>query len=200
MRKRSPAAKRKGTVVPLVVLALVGLFGFTALAIDLGMICVARTQCQNAADAAAVAGCGLSGDPTTANNAANAVLKTVEAATDNTALSKALDPSTVTVQVGAYTYDPVAKKFPTYPFPNLVTVPPGSSPGRNSTDNWSLIQATVNYRGNYAFARVFGLTNYDISTRAVAAHRPRDVAIILDFSGSMRFGSLLGSPYSGRGT
>jgi hypothetical protein len=73
-----------------------------------------------------------------------------------------------------------------------VTVAPGSSPGPNPADNWDLIQATVNYQGQYAFARVFGMTAFSVGTVATAAHRPRDVAVILDYSGSMRFGSILG--------
>ena len=48
--------RRRGTILPIVALALVGLCGFVALAIDVGMVLVARTQVQNAADAAAMAG------------------------------------------------------------------------------------------------------------------------------------------------
>ncbi len=50
------ASVRKGTVIPLLAFCAVALFGFVALAIDLGMIIVARSECQNAADAAALAG------------------------------------------------------------------------------------------------------------------------------------------------
>ncbi len=46
---------RRGTVLPLVAVSLVGLLGFVALAIDLGIVMVAKTQLQNAADAAAFA-------------------------------------------------------------------------------------------------------------------------------------------------
>ena len=47
---------RRGSILPLFALMLVGLVGFVALAIDVGMIAIADTQCQNAADNAAVAG------------------------------------------------------------------------------------------------------------------------------------------------
>lgn len=195
MFQRSLARPRAGTVLPVVALGLVAMFGFVALAIDLGVVAVARTQCQDAADAAAMAGArGLTGDVASANNVAAAVQNAVDAATANSVLSNAVSPAQVTVQAGAYAYDPVAHSFPTAPYPGLVMVVPGTSPGQNATDNWSLIQATVNYQGQYAFAKVFGLNIFNLSTVATAAHRPRDVAIVLDFSGSMRFGSLLGAP------
>ena len=47
---------RRGAVLPLVTLCLVGLMGFLALAIDVGVLAVARNQAQNAADIAALAG------------------------------------------------------------------------------------------------------------------------------------------------
>ena len=51
----------------LIVVSLVTLMTFVALAVDLGMLAVARTQCQDAADAAAMAGAGRS-TATAANN------------------------------------------------------------------------------------------------------------------------------------
>ena len=192
---RSTTARRRGTLLPLVALGLIGLFGFVALAIDVGMIAVARTQCQNAADAAAMAGARtLTGDSSNANNAANAVLNAVATASANGVLGQPVPAAQVTVQVGPFAYDPGAQSFPAAPYPGLVTVAPGSSPGNNPTDNWSLIQANVAYQGQYAFAQVFGLSAFNVSATATAAHRPRDIAIILDYSGSMRFASLLGAP------
>ena len=45
--------KRSGSVLPTLSVCLISLFGFVALAVDLGMLAVSRTQCQNAADVAA---------------------------------------------------------------------------------------------------------------------------------------------------
>jgi hypothetical protein len=39
------------------------------------------------------------------------------------------------------------------------------------------------------FARIFGMTKQTLVTQAIAVHRPRDISIVLDFSGSMTFGS-----------
>jgi hypothetical protein len=198
MLYRHVCNQRRGTILPLVAIALVGLFGFVALAVDIGMVAVARTQCQNAADAAAMAGARtLTGDPSANNDAGAAVNNAYAAAMANSILSQPVTAPQVVVEVGTYAYDSTSQSFPSPPFSNLVTVAAGSSPPTNPTDNWSLVQATVSYQGQYAFGKIFGLSNFNTSTLAVAAHRPRDVAIILDYSGSMRFGGLLGLPYYG---
>jgi Flp pilus assembly protein TadG len=46
----------RGVTLPMVALTLVGLFGFTALSVDIGRLATTRRQLQNAADAAALAG------------------------------------------------------------------------------------------------------------------------------------------------
>jgi Flp pilus assembly protein TadG len=174
---------------------VIALFGFVALAVDLGTLAIARTQCQNAADAAATAGArALTGDPTTNNNADGAVLTAYNTAEYNTILGSAITDSQLTVSIGTYSYNATTQSFPTPPFTGLVTVPKSGGAPTNNTDNWSLVQATLTYQGNYFFGKVFGLTGYSTGATATAAHRPMDVAIILDFSGSMRFGCLLGAP------
>ena len=57
--RHSRAADRSGQVLVLVVIALVALIGFAALAIDVGHAYTQRRQLQNAADAAALAGARL---------------------------------------------------------------------------------------------------------------------------------------------
>jgi Flp pilus assembly protein TadG len=198
IRKRGHTSGRQGTILSLVAVSLVGLFGFVALAVDIGTVATARTQCQNAADAAAMAGARtLTGSGSSDNNAGAAAVNAANTATANSVLSKALTSSQVVVQIGPYAYNSATHSFPSAPFSNLVTVAPGSSPGPGSPNPWSLVQATINYQGQYSFAQIFGLSSFNIQTVAAAAHRPRDIAVILDFSGSMRFASLPGVPYYG---
>lgn len=45
---------RQGTVLSLLALTMVALLGFLALAIDIGMLAIAKTQAQNAADLASL--------------------------------------------------------------------------------------------------------------------------------------------------
>ena len=56
MLRNSNSPRRRGTILPFLAISLVALCGFVALAIDIGMIVAARTDCQNAADAAAFTG------------------------------------------------------------------------------------------------------------------------------------------------
>src|SRR5262249_14203939 len=172
---------------------------FVALAIDLGVMAVARTQCQNAADTAAMAAARtLNGDPNTNNNMAAAAQAGVNAAPGNVILAANVPGGTasssgsssykggnVTIEFGSYTYDSAQSKF-------VAKLP------KDANDNWTLARSTVTYDGKTFFARVLGQTAFNTSATATAVHRPRDVAVVLDFSGSMRFGSLLGIPYYGQ--
>src|SRR5438876_8792746 len=102
MRKPQPAAQRKGAVLPLVTICLIALFGFVALAIDVGMMAVARTQAQSAADISALAGARtLNGQP--GNNVIGAVAEAKEAASSNYVLGAQItDAQVVFAQAGVY--------------------------------------------------------------------------------------------------
>ncbi|MCU0704097.1 MAG: pilus assembly protein TadG-related protein, partial [Fimbriiglobus sp.] len=53
---RQSAARRRGNILPLLALTVTLLLAFVALAIDVGVLTIARTEAQNACDAAALAG------------------------------------------------------------------------------------------------------------------------------------------------
>lgn len=181
---------RKGVVLVLILVTLVVFLTFVALAVDLGMLAVARTQCQDAADAAAMAGArALNGVSSNNNNYAQATPAALQAASGNTILSTPVPASHVKVDIGRYVYVPGNLRFE------------GQFPGP-STENWSMARATVtdNIGSQLPFARVFNFAGVNLQAVATAAHRPRDVAIVLDFSGSMRFASLMGTPISGNRT
>jgi len=190
--KKSRASDRRGAVLMLVLISLMTLVTFVALAIDLGMLAVARTQCQDAADAAAMAGARtLNGVAASNNNYSNAAPNAIQTATSNYVLSQAITSGQVAVDVGRYVYVGNNQRFE------------GQFPGP-SNENWSLVRATINNNvGNrLAFSRAFNFTGGNLQVVATAAHRPRDICVVLDYSGSMRFGSLTGissgsSPYSG---
>ena len=54
MNKRTQRHSRRGVTMVWAVLAIIPVAGFMALAIDLGLVMTARSQCQNAADTAAM--------------------------------------------------------------------------------------------------------------------------------------------------
>lgn len=182
---------RRGNVLVLTVLGLIPFFALVALAVDLGVLSLAQTQCQNAADLAAMTGVRtLNGN--TGNNSSAAPTNALNMVGQNTILSAKVDPETVNIQLGRYVYDDTQQKFvPQIPGP--------------AGQNYTLVQATVNYTGSYAFAKVLGLNTYNLTATAQAVHRPRDVCIVLDFSGSMNnesdlwncegyLGNMIGTP------
>ncbi|HEV2971022.1 MAG TPA: pilus assembly protein TadG-related protein [Pirellulales bacterium] len=185
MRKNHRRRRRQGIVLVLFVLTLIALFSFLALAIDLGLVAMARTQCQAAADSAAMAGArALNGS--SGNNYSSASPEAIESATNNSILGKQVTSAQTTINIGRYTYDTSTKQFE------------GEFPGP-STDNWTLVQAqvTANITGQLAFSKIFNFTPASITTYSTAVHRPRDIAVVMDFTGSMRFSSLTGAPYYG---
>ncbi len=177
---------RSGAALVLVLVATVTLFTFVALAIDLGMLAVARTQIQDAVDIAAMAGARtLNGDTAANNNYSQVTPNAITAATSNTVLSKSITSGQVNVQIGRYVYVPGNTRFE------------GVVPGP-SDENWSLVsaQVTANVTNNMAFAKVLNIGTTNMVATATAVHRPRDVAVVLDFSGSMRYGSVMGLPFA----
>jgi Flp pilus assembly protein TadG len=168
----------------------VGLLAVVALALDMGILMIARNQCQAAADAAAMAGARtLTGDTTTNNNYSNVQPNATSAVSGNTIFGQAINPaSQLTLTIGDYYYDTTSASFKINPN------------GRQTGDNWTLVQATVTSQQPSFFSKVLGIGSLNATAMATAAHRPRDAVIVVDFSGSMRFDSLLGSPHSGART
>ena len=193
---------RRGSVLPLVAMCTVGIIGMVAMAIDIGMIAIARNQCQNAADAAAMAGARtINGDATGNYNLATAPMNAVTAANANSVFGVAVNgdpntssgsPSNDTFSTGDVTVEVVALSY-IYNDAN-----PSSEgfqiqfPRTSSTEPYSAVKATIKYTGNFAFGRVFGLKTFNTKAYATAVHRPRNVVIIMDLSGSMRFPKFTG--------
>jgi hypothetical protein len=166
-----------------VTICLVGLIAFVALAIDIGMMAVARTQAQSAADIAAMAGTRtLNGN--SGNNKTSAEAEAVEAATSNYILGTKITSSQVDlINTGVYRYDATNQRF----VPDFNTAPTGNEAYGAMRVRVSTDQATY-------FGRVLGVNSMNVSAVATAVHRPRDIAISLDFSGSMKFSSEFNYP------
>jgi Flp pilus assembly protein TadG len=180
--------QRRGAILVLVAASIVILTGFVALAVDVGLMAVTRNQCQNAADAAAMAAARtFNGDNSINNNFSEATPNGLAAATGNFILSASITPPQVTLGLGSYNYVGNLQRF-------VISIP------KADTDPYTLARATVTGNVPTMFGRVFGLNAFTPTATATAAHRPRDIAIIMDFSGSMRFDSLLGIPYNGART
>lgn len=172
---------RRGNALAIVGLFLLPLMAFLALSIDIGLLAIARTQCQDATDVAALAGVRTLNGGSTNNNYSAVTGAAQQAAASRQVLGGAVQSANVSVNIGRYTYNTTSKQFE------------GQFPGP-STDNWSLVQTTttINVSSALPFSKVLGISAGSLQTTATAVHRPRDIAIVLDYSGSMRFTSYLG--------
>ncbi|WP_435011137.1 pilus assembly protein TadG-related protein [Tundrisphaera lichenicola] len=184
MTSQRKSSQRRGSVMPVVALLMVALCGFTAISVEISTIASLKVQCQNAADAAALAGARTldgSDSPKTSQARSNALA----AAAANTALGLndagamalvAFRSSEVGVTCGTYHYDSQSQRF--YPAYTL-----------GDAETYNLVQVSAQRAVRNAFFSVGGggspAVNQTVVARAVAAHRPRDIAIVLDFSGSM---------------
>lgn len=171
--------------MPVVALLMVCLCGFTALSVEVATIATVKVQCQNAADSAALAGARtLDGGATPKTSLAQSNAQA--AASSNSALGLngsgkvAVVPfasAETTVTCGTYHYDTSNRAF--YPAYTLGT-----------GENYNLVKVATQRAIKNTFFAVDGgvnapASNQTIVATAVAAHRPRDVAVVLDFSGSM---------------
>ncbi|MCE9544505.1 MAG: Tad domain-containing protein [Planctomycetia bacterium] len=177
--------RRRGTALALFLVCLIPLIGCVALAVDLGMVTVAQTQLRDAADACALAGGRtLNGDSANNNNYSNVLPNAQKVLSNAKMLQSTLTNSQLSVDIGRYVYNTSAQQFE------------GQFPGTSGT-NWNMCRATITANiSSLAFSKLFNFSLSNMQAVATAVHRPRDIAMILDYSGSMRFGSLVGMDQS----
>ena len=178
-----PAPRRRaGTILPKLALLMVVLVSFLSLAVDLGMLAIAKAQTQQAADLAALtAARTVNGLPSNNYNLAAATTNAQNVLTYNVVLGQALKPSQLNLTYGSYDYSQTSQTFG----PNFPALS-GSAP---TAVNASVTSSTL----PAAFSRVFGTQFLPaITATAQAVHRPRDIALVMDLSGSMRMGTCLG--------
>jgi len=185
MRKPMRTDRREGAVLPLVTVCLVGLIAFVALAVDLGMLAVARTQAQAAADISALAGARtLNGN--SGNNKPNAEAEATEAAKSNYILATKITDAHIAAgypKTGVYKYNATGQRFEA----DFTNAPTGN-------EAWGVMQMRITTTQATYFGKVLGVNSMTVSAQATAVHRPRDIAISLDFSGSMKFSSEFNYP------
>ena len=173
---------RRGTVVPLLALTITVLLAFLALAIDLGMLAVAKAQAQQAADLAALtAARTLNGNSGLTYNQAAATTNAQNILSYNVILQQSIQASQLQLTYGSYDYNQSSQTFNAN-YPATSGVP------------YTAVAATVTADSlPGAFGAVCGQSFLPtVTATAQAVHRPRDVALVMDLSGSMRMGTCLG--------
>ncbi len=105
-------ARRRGSILPLLAVSMAALIGFMALAIDLGMLVISRSQAQNAADMAALtAARTLTGDSTTNYNQSNATSYAQTLVGCNRILGQSIPTSQLQLSYGSYDYNQSTQTF-----------------------------------------------------------------------------------------
>ncbi len=175
-------ACRRGIVLPAVALLIVVMVGFLALAIDLGMLAIAKTQVQQSADLAALTAMRtLNGNSSINYNQSAATTNAQNVVTYNVVLGQTVQSSQLTLTFGSYDYNQSTSTFSAN-FPPTTgaaetavsaTITSNSLPGAFS----SMLKAQLLPK---------------VTATAQAVHRPRDIALVMDLSSSMRYGTMLG--------
>jgi Flp pilus assembly protein TadG len=180
--ERRLVSMRRGVVLPMIALFLVVLIGFLALAIDLGMLAIAKSQVQQVADLAALTAMRTAnGNPATNYNQTAATTNAQSVVSYNTILSQQVQGSQLSLSYGSYDYSSSTDTFSAN-FPALSGSPT------------TAVTATVTSNTfPAAFSKVLKTSFLPaVTATAQAVHRPRDIALTLDLSGSMRMGTCLG--------
>ena len=156
---------RRGVIIVLTAILMVFLLAMIAFAVDIGYIANARTEIQRATDAAAYAGAGalVSG---TAAATAEAQYYLVA----NKVAGQALKVSGATIEFGNWNIT------------SRVFTP------SNSTPNAIRVTAVANQQPLF-FGNAIGTSTFNIQSRSVATYQPRDIGLVLDYSGSMAYDS-----------
>jgi len=163
--------RRQGVVLIIVALVILVLVAIVALAVDAGYAIVVKADLQATADAAALAGAsGLS------TSEQEARLRAAQYALKNTVNGHPVALQPFDIQLG--TWDPSAHP----PFN-----PSGSPPHAVKVTAY-LTAARGNPVGMF-FAKVFGRQSVDVTATATAVFGSRDIALAMDYSGSMAYDS-----------
>ena len=109
------------------------------------------------------------------------------AATSNSVLNNVITSAQVTsVQAGMYVYNSTAMTFE-----GVLNQPPGAN------QNYGLMQVSIMTQQPTYFGNIMGIASMNVGATATAVHRPRDIAIVLDFSGSMGYATQFKYPAFG---
>ncbi len=160
--------RRRGATLVLCAVLMVFMIAMMAFAIDLGYIVLVRTQMQNSADSGALAGAAATflGNETARQEAARFIGY-------NQAGGHDITSDQITVNLGRWDAD--TRTF------NNTEVDPGA------------IEVILRRTAQpLFFGKIFG-SDYTTEVKAIATFQPRDIMLVLDYSGSMSSDSQLGA-------
>lgn len=161
----------RGQVLPLVMLALVGMLGMSAFVVDVGYAYYGKRKLQSAVDAAALAGAQKLPVAADAQTAAT-YYATVDTPSEFSGIVSGSPRMQVTASVGCTT---------------TVIFGQPCTPGVTAFQNAVTVTGTL--RTDTYFASIFGIDHFNVSAKAKACKpcgsKPIDVAVVIDRTGSM---------------
>jgi Flp pilus assembly protein TadG len=163
--RRNKIRCRGGVIIVLTAVLMVFMLGMIAFAVDVGYIAAAKAEIQRSTDSAAYAGAGeLINGTTAATQAAQQYL------TANKVAGTTLNTANAVFEFGFW--DVVSRTF-------TVT---------NNNPNAIRVTATAAQQPLF-FGNALGNSSYTIMSQSVATYQPRDIGLVLDYSGSMCYDS-----------
>lgn len=171
---RRPSHRRQGSILVLMVALLPVLFILCAIGINVAQQQLVRTELKIATDSAARAGgsaWSLTNDPTTATQFA------IDAAAANQVQGTPLTLTSNDVQFGNSTRDGALGRF-------VFTPNPGNGVGNGQITTALRVSSTINSLLPF---RISGIENINQHETSVASQVDRDIALVVDRSGSMAY-------------
>jgi hypothetical protein len=167
---------RRGKIVVMTAFLMVMMMAMIAFGVDVGYIAVARTEIQICTDAAALAGAsGL------VDGIGVAQTRAQEYLSKNKVAGQTLGNSNATIEFG--TWSDTTRVF----------TPGGDGP------NGIRISTTLNSVPLF-FGKALNKDSFNVAAQSIAVYQPRDIMLVLDYSGSMAYDSqfrnisLIGKP------
>ncbi len=166
MKRSKTLPRRRGVIAVLAAVLMVVVFAMVAFAVDLGYMTLVRTQLQASADSAALAAAGASGLGNSGMTAAAQAFAQYHQVAGRTVVLNASD-------VVSGNWDSTTCTF--------------TAGGAVGTAVKVTVRTDASSGGNTAlfFGKLFGLSSIAQQASAVAAVNPRDIAFVVDLSGSM---------------
>jgi Flp pilus assembly protein TadG len=156
---------RRGKIVVMTAFLMTMIMAMVAFGVDVGYIAVARTEIQICTDAAALAGASGLVDGTSVAQA-----RATEYLAKNKVAGQTLGTSNATIEFG--TWSDTTKTFTvSADAPNGIRI------------NTSLNSVPL------FFGKALNKNSFNVSARSIAVYQPRDIVLVLDYSGSMAYDS-----------
>lgn len=171
-------ASRRGNIIVLTAVLMVVMLGMIAFAVDVGYMYTMQTQLARSVDAAALAGAGVLVDGHSAaeaeaveflvRNPVGGALTAVDESQIETAKVQFLNEHREHLTLASGEWNPVTRQFE----------------AGGTTPSTMKVALTYPHQPLF-FARLLGKDEFSIHAESVAMYQPRDIVVVLDFSGSM---------------